>query len=330
RLGWRLRRHLHADAGDRGQPVLRQRHHRHLCGHGPVLGRRCARRAGARRHGHAGGRSRPPDLRRAGLRAVRDRGPRHRARRDALAGPCPSHTCATCSRWIRTICSAGRTLRRAGQSWGAMRLVLLVGPTILLVFSASFALAWTFDRRRPHLLVFGASCFLFCLGTLSQILQIPPGAGPNAVVSAFIYTLSVLAFSEGLLARTGRGTSFTEKACITFLIVGGIAYFYYVDRNLLVRIYILNFGYGLICLATAWRLRDMRHGRLMERVLFWTLLAFAVHFFPRTILTVGVAAPDPAQFGLSPFWLALQFSLAVLGVALALALLAVTVGDVIE
>ena len=176
-----------------------------------------------------------------------------------------------------------------------MRLVLLVGPTILLVFSASFALAWTFDRRRPHLLVFGASCFLFCLGTLSQILQIPPGAGPNAVVSAFIYTLSVLAFSEGLLARTGRGTSFTEKACITFLIVGGIAYFYYVDRNLLVRIYILNFGYGLICLATAWRLRDMRHGRLMERVLFWTLLAFAVHFFPRTILTVGVAAPDPSS-----------------------------------
>ncbi|APF39501.1 GGDEF domain-containing protein (plasmid) [Chelatococcus daeguensis] len=211
-----------------------------------------------------------------------------------------------------------------------MRLVLLVGPTILLVFAASFVLAWTFDRRRRHLLVFGASCLLFCLGTLSQILQIPPGAGPNAVVSAFIYTASVLAFTEGLLARTGKRTSLAEKAAITLLIVGGIAYFYYVDRDLLVRIYILNFGYGLICLATAWRLRDMRKGRLTERVLFWTLLAFALHFFPRTILTVGVAAPDPAQFGLSPFWLALQFSLAVLGVALALALLAVTVGDVID
>lgn len=66
-----------------------------------------------------------------------------------------------------------------------------------------------------------------------------------------------------------------------------------------------------------------------ERILFWTLLAFSVHFFPRTVLTVGVAAPPAAVFGASPFWLALQFSLAVLGVMLALAIFAVTVSDMV-
>lgn len=211
-----------------------------------------------------------------------------------------------------------------------MRLVLLLGPTILLVFSASFLLAWTLDRRLKHLLLFGLSCLFFCFGSLSQMLQIPPGAGPNAIVSAFIYTVSVLCFTEGLLWRAGKRTSFAEKAAVTLLIVGGIAFFCYVERSLLVRIYILNFGYGLICLVTAWRLRVMCRGRLTERVLFWALVAFALHFFPRTVLTAGGVPSDADEFGLSAFWLTLQFSLAVLGVVLAIALLAVTVGDVID
>ncbi|WP_260855396.1 GGDEF domain-containing protein [Mesorhizobium amorphae] len=66
-----------------------------------------------------------------------------------------------------------------------------------------------------------------------------------------------------------------------------------------------------------------------EKVLFWVLLAFSLHFFPRTVLTVGTVAPSAGTFGTSPFWLALQFSLAVLGVMLALALFAVTVSDMV-
>lgn len=175
-----------------------------------------------------------------------------------------------------------------------MRLVLLLGPTILLVFSASFLLAWTLDRRLKHLLLFGLSCLFFCFGSLSQMLQIPPGAGPNAMVSAFIYTVSVLCFTEGLLWRAGKRTSFAEKAAVTLLIVGGIAFFYYVERSLLVRIYILNFGYGLICLVTAWRLRVMCRGRLTERVLFWALVAFALHFLPSRLATSSMRCGMPA------------------------------------
>jgi diguanylate cyclase (GGDEF)-like protein len=112
--------------------------------------------------------------------------------------------------------------------------------------------------------------------------------------------------------------------------VGGIAYFFYVDRQLITRIYLLNFGFGLICLATSWRLRSLRLGQTAERILFWILLSFSLHFFPRTILTVGVAAPAANEFASSSFWLALQFSLAVLGAALALALLLVAASDTIE
>ncbi|WLI37754.1 GGDEF domain-containing protein [Pseudomonas hefeiensis] len=61
------------------------------------------------------------------------------------------------------------------------------------------------------------------------------------------------------------------------------------------------------------------------------LLAFALHFFPRTLLTVGLSAPvDRVAFANSVFWQALQLSLAVLGVGLAFAILAAAIADVID
>lgn len=207
--------------------------------------------------------------------------------------------------------------------------LVLIGPVILLVFAASFVAIWLRDRHLRYLLFFSAACLFFCLGTLSQILGVPDGHGPNAVASSLLYTLSVLLLNDGLLRRSGQRLSLVSYLVILALISGGIAYFFYVDRQLIVRIYILNFGYGLVCLATAWRLRRLRAGMFAEKVLFWILLAFSVHFFPRTVLTVGGVAPAAAEFGSSPFWLALQFSLAVLGVMLALALFAVTVSDMV-
>lgn len=208
--------------------------------------------------------------------------------------------------------------------------LVLIGPAILVVFAVSFAAVWVRDRRHQHLLFLGAACLLFCTGTLSQILAIPDGDGVNAVTSALIYTVSVLLLSDGLLRRSGARLPWVSYLIVPALIAGAIAYFYYIDRRLVVRIYLLNFGFGLIFLATAWRLRQLRGGRLPEQILFWVLVAFSLHFFPRTVLTVGATPPAAGDFGSSPFWLALQFSLAVLGVALALAVFAVTVSDMIE
>lgn len=208
--------------------------------------------------------------------------------------------------------------------------LVMIAPTILLVFALCFLFAWSRERKQDYLLFFGSSCLVFSLGTSSQIFAIPSGIGSNAVVSAFLYTLSVLLLSDGLLRRSGKRLGKLGYHFGLLVVVGGIAYFFYVDRQLLVRIYILNFGLGLILLATAWTLRHLRLGRSSERILFWILLAFSMHFFPRTVLTVGTRAPSAQDFGFSAFWLALQFSLAVLGVALALALLAVAIGDKME
>ncbi|MCQ6258620.1 GGDEF domain-containing protein [Pseudomonas sp. Q11] len=181
------------------------------------------------------------------------------------------------------------------------------------------------------MLLLAGGCALFACAAMSQIFGLPPGHGPNAVVSGALYTAAVLAVAEGVLLRSHQRLGWWLDVVVVCAITLALAWFFYIDRNLLVRIYIQNFGYGLILLVAALKLRSLMRGRLVDKALFWVLLAFALHFFPRTLLTVGLSAPvDRVAFANSVFWQALQLSLAVLAVGLAFAILAATIADVID
>jgi diguanylate cyclase (GGDEF)-like protein len=87
----------------------------------------------------------------------------------------------------------------------------------------------------------------------------------------------------------------------------------------------------VVLLAAALRLRVLARGRYVDRFLFWMLLAFAFHFFPRTALTIGGSAPVGVHaFANSLFWQSLQLSLAVLGTAFALTILGAAVSDLLD
>lgn len=207
----------------------------------------------------------------------------------------------------------------------------LIGPGILLIFGLAFFATWRIDRRRTYLLVVAAGCGLFTLGVSSQVLHWPPDAGPNSLVSGTLYTAAVLSTAQGLLQRGGRPVSWASLALVLTAFVLANWYYFYIERNLLARVYIQNFGYGLVLLGAALRIRHLRKNRAVDRVLFWVLLFFALQFFPRTLLTLGFVAPaDARAFANSAFWQTLQLSLAVLGTALALSLLAACAADVIE
>ncbi|NSZ87618.1 GGDEF domain-containing protein (plasmid) [Agrobacterium tumefaciens] len=207
----------------------------------------------------------------------------------------------------------------------------LVIPGILSIFGVSFVCTWLIDRKRHYLLVLACACVFFALGAASQIFGWPSGVGPNAVVSGAIYTAAVVTAAEGLLLRSGKMFGPCADVMIVCAFTALLAYFFYIDRNLLARVYIQNFGYGFVLLVTALRLSALARGRLVDRVLFWILLVFSIQFFPRTFLTIGFSAPTgAAAFANSVFWQVLQLSLAVLGAGLAMAILAVAVTDLID
>ena len=102
---------------------------------------------------------------------------------------------------------------------------------------------------------------------MSQIFGLPPGIGPNAVVSGALYTSAVLAVAEGVLLRSQKRFGWRLDVGVVCLLTLALAWFFYIDRNLLARIYIQNFGYGAILLVAALKLRSLVGGRLVDKAL---------------------------------------------------------------
>jgi diguanylate cyclase (GGDEF)-like protein len=222
--------------------------------------------------------------------------------------------------------------KRAGMDDTVVRVTLsLIGPAVLLVFGLAFAGAWAMDRRRVYLLLLAIACLLFTLGAVSQVLYWPSATGLNALVSGGLYTAAVLLAAQSILVRSDCEFPWVLYPVLLVGFIALIGYFFYVERSLLARVYVQNFGYGLVLLAAALRLRTGASRRHVDRILFWVLLAFALHFFPRTLLTIGLSAPAGERaFANSVFWQTLQLSLAVLGVSLALAILVAAFSDLLE
>lgn len=206
----------------------------------------------------------------------------------------------------------------------------LIGPGILTVFAAAFSAAWLIDRKRHYLLLLSGSCSLFAIGVIAQVVYWPRDTGLNAMVSGAFYTCAVVSAAQGILLRSSRSISGRFALSVTLSIMALLWYFFYVDRSLIARIYIQNFGYGAILIFIAGKLLRTRTARPVDNVLFWTLLLFGAHFFPRTMVTIGFSEPiSPSAFADTVFWQALQLSLAVLGAALALAILSAAIVDII-
>ncbi|MEJ8574127.1 GGDEF domain-containing protein [Microbaculum marinum] len=207
----------------------------------------------------------------------------------------------------------------------------LVAPGVLCVFALAFLWAWTIEKTRHYLLLLAAGPFLFAVGALMQVFSFPDGTAPNALASGLFYTAAVLFVAEAVLWRSGKRLGVRTGLVLLAAVMGGLWYFAVIEPNTLVRVYIQNFGYGAIFLLAACKLVSLRRGRLVDRVLFWVLLVFALQFFFRTALTIGLDAPkSAAAFAESLFWAALHLSLAVLGTAFATALLAAAVSDLVE
>ena len=222
---------------------------------------------------------------------------------------------------------------------------LYTGPAVSVIFAAAFLGAWLFQRSRRYILLFTATFLTFAMASLSQMLGIPSDTGHNTMVAGTLYTLAILFLIKGVWARLGV----KEGELLLFLIAAILMalkyYFFYIQRDLVMRIYVQHFGFGLMFLVAAVCIARAGPQRGLDRLIFWLILIFGLHFFPRTILTMSVSqeiySMDASRPGFdmkaagpifrhSPFWQVLNFTLLISTFLISLTLLGAVVGDVIE
>ncbi|WP_210484803.1 GGDEF domain-containing protein [Microvirga antarctica] len=215
------------------------------------------------------------------------------------------------------------------QFLATRQIFALIGPAVLLVFAVTLLLTWNVDRTRRHILYFSSAFFAYCLAATVQIIFVPQDVGLNTLLSALLYLASALLLIEGLAIRAG---SRIQRACyiaVVLIVMSAIYYYYYLDNDLVARIYVMNVGAGIIFLAALAWLDGLRKGALADQVLYWVFVLFALHFFPRTLLTINSITPSLDNFARSSFWLALQIVMSMFGVIFGITLLATSAADTI-
>lgn len=195
---------------------------------------------------------------------------------------------------------------RQARTGGAKAMgITIVG--LFAIFAATFtALSVKFLALR-YLRYFGAA-FLACgLAILMQTSWWPPTqVQANPLISTALYLIGAHLFAEGLLRRSQSSMGWTFHVPVYVLLIGLTAYFTFVAPSLVARAYVINFAFGAILLCALWRTRTLASGTLADRLVFWTFLAIGLHFFPRTLLTVGSLRPPQVEYSTTLFWQVFQ------------------------
>lgn len=191
---------------------------------------------------------------------------------------------------------------------------------------------WMYQRKERYLLHIIAAFLLYAVGLLMQILKVPADYGLNALVTAFVYLSAMVFLCQGVLFRHARKMPYVAQFILISFVMIGLYYFYYVDKNILARIYLLNFGCGLIILMVMPALKYLKESKLIDRILYWTFFIFSLSFFVRTPITLLIPSGDSLKerFSSSTFWLVLQVSLLFFVVFFAVVLMIVVMHDHVE
>jgi diguanylate cyclase (GGDEF)-like protein len=206
-----------------------------------------------------------------------------------------------------------------------------IPPILLLLFAAAFV-ALRVSGRSVHCAQYFSSAFLAVgLGTFLQITGWPTDPRLNTLLFASLYVAGALTLAEGIFARSGKRLPLIFHAASSAIVLGLVWYFVYFDKNLIGRIYALNFGMGAILLVAAWQARFLLRQNGADRALFWLMLLLGLQFFPRTWLSTGsISIGDATAPFQSEFWTWAQFSVEVVGAAVGLGLLAICAADAIS
>lgn len=217
------------------------------------------------------------------------------------------------------------------------RLYLVAGLIVCLIVAALFLVVWLHDRRRRHLLYFTAAYGAAALAAFARVLELPPDAAQNAVVSTIVHTFATLTLVEGLAVRFGREGSGRLLLFLAATIIVLVCYFTYFERDLLARFATENLGLGLMVVAGTAQVLPTARRRVDHAVLALATL-FALLFFARALLVTSLsgelfemgrqqwdhpnAAAFAALFRQTPYWMALHVAQAACGFLLGFAILA--------
>lgn len=206
-----------------------------------------------------------------------------------------------------------------------------IAPILALIFGLLFIALSRLLPGQRHLPFFGGG-FILCAGAAALVQSQEWWTfGSEALLAAGLYIGGGLLLSGGIVARAGASPPHLANVVICVGSVGTLFYLRYADLDIAVKLNLINLAFSLLLLAAVWRARPLRHGQLGDRLLFWVALIFALHLIPRMLIAGSLGShADMAAFLISPYWMWIQASMAILATVFGVVVLGAAASDVIE
>ena len=213
--------------------------------------------------------------------------------------------------------------RQEGSSLSGQLFISLLNPGIGLLLTGAFFLLWTYRRDQHYVLIAAAG---YAATTLAFLIQ---DVGPvlpmevQRIPSNFGFLLAGALLSAAIIRRYRLAVPWRAMTVIGALSMGFFLWFLLGDPSIVGRIYAISFALGIFAAMIAAKLRPVPKRHIVDHILFWFGIAWALNYTLRPLLVLGVTGDiaDYAGFQQSVYWTTVIFSQAICSVLLALTLM---------
>ena len=216
---------------------------------------------------------------------------------------------------------------------GGQIFISLLNPGIGLLLAAAFLLLWLNRRDQTYVAIAAAS---YALTTAGFVIQDIGPALPHQfhhVLSNLCFILAGCTLAAAVLTRYRIPVPYRPMVLIAVAAMAGHVWFLSVAPSLAGRIYAISFSLGMIALMTVVKLYSVPKPHLIDRLLICTAAVAAANFIIRPLLIAWLVGGYHSDEGFqqSVYWTTVQFTQAMISIAVALNLMvAVAIGLINE
>lgn len=210
--------------------------------------------------------------------------------------------------------------------------IAFINPAVCAILAAALFVFWLSQRHRTYIAVLATAFALLALGFSAQFFSVRIEGVLSRLLANGLLIVGASMVVVGMLGRFGRPVPVIPLILIAGTSFALFAWYLLVDPNTVARIFIINFGCGLLVLLVAAELWKVGSRQPVDRFLFWLFAAWGVQFFLRTSLAVAYERGDfaDAHFFATLYWVTLTFSIAFFLLIFAVAIVAAIAIDLQE
>jgi len=209
--------------------------------------------------------------------------------------------------------------------------IALMNPAMALTFAAAFAILWHAQRQRRYILRLSCGYLAFATAFLFQHFS-PTGLTIFRFASNGLFVLGAICITTGALERYGRTPPIRAMLATAGVGLSAFTWFFFVQPDIIWRIYAVNFTLGVIALLFVVELRKAPAKKAIDRLLLAIMLIAGLSFFVRPPLTIWIEGPYATfeDFSGSLYWITLVFTGSLFLLLFALTIITAVALDVMD